>query len=69
MVRIRAEVDIGHVTVVTFLSVSLKDLGLTGEKYLVRNVWSDDSYTVATGGSLNATLAEGAARFLRLTPA
>lgn len=46
---------------------SLEDLSLTGKSYRVHDVWSDASYKVLAGDSLNATLAEGAAEFLRLT--
>ncbi|WYZ42736.1 hypothetical protein EsH8_VI_000435 [Colletotrichum jinshuiense] len=49
------------------LSITLEDLGLTGSKYLVRDVWSGNSTTVAAGGSLSAILGEGESQFLRLT--
>ncbi|KFY33461.1 hypothetical protein V494_07602 [Pseudogymnoascus sp. VKM F-4513 (FW-928)] len=60
----------GYATVATgaqTVSITLSDLGLTGSKYLVRDVWSGNSTTVAAGGSLSAVLGEGESQFLRLT--
>ncbi|KAF5003569.1 hypothetical protein FDECE_9883 [Fusarium decemcellulare] len=49
------------------VSITLEDLGLTGSKYLARDVWSGNSTTVTAGGSLSAILGEGESQFLRLT--
>jgi alpha-galactosidase len=51
------------------VSITLEDLGLTGSKYLARDVWSGNSTTVVAGGSLLAILGEGESQFLRLTSA
>jgi alpha-galactosidase len=60
----------GYVTVGTGpqkVLIKLTDLGLTGDGYLVRDVWNGNSTTVAAGGRLSAVLGEGESQFWRLT--
>ncbi|KAJ5390194.1 uncharacterized protein N7496_001262 [Penicillium cataractarum] len=46
------------------VSVSLTELGLAGSQYTVEDVWLGNKSSVATGGSLSATLGDGEAQFL-----